>query len=147
MSNKEVCPTFGCVPFTHVEGGDVRVLMILNTSEGDHWEFPKGMQDEGETGVETAVRELKEETGLTGELVEGKFIDLEFDSVFKGEKCHKTVRYYFCKVSPDAAVVPQESEIRAYEWLKLDELEERATYPEMKGAAREVVAVLSKRKV
>ena len=49
-----------------------KVLLLqyaIGQKEGDgdlqgHWDFPKGHVDKGETEVETAIRELEEETGV-----------------------------------------------------------------------------------
>jgi bis(5'-nucleosidyl)-tetraphosphatase len=55
--------SFGIVPFLKEEGG-WKVLLILHR-EGNHWGFPKGKANPGETPLEAATRELKEETGLS----------------------------------------------------------------------------------
>ena len=43
-------------------------LLIQHTTDSNkiegHWDFPKGHVEENETEIETAVRELKEETGI-----------------------------------------------------------------------------------
>ena len=43
-----------------------RILMQHVTGQR-HWDIPKGTQDAGETTKETAIRELKEETGIVAE--------------------------------------------------------------------------------
>lgn len=44
-------------------------LLIRNRKR--HWDFPKGKQESGESTVQTALRELREETGLVIEYVTG----------------------------------------------------------------------------
>ncbi|MDQ7814854.1 MAG: NUDIX domain-containing protein [Patescibacteria group bacterium] len=44
--------------------GSIEIFFIKDPFS--RWTFPKGHQEEGETLVETAVREIREETGLTG---------------------------------------------------------------------------------
>jgi 8-oxo-dGTP pyrophosphatase MutT (NUDIX family) len=52
----------GIVPLKKEEGR-VYVLLIVHKG-GRHWGFPKGHKDPGETDLQTAERELFEETGL-----------------------------------------------------------------------------------
>jgi 8-oxo-dGTP pyrophosphatase MutT (NUDIX family) len=115
--------------------------MILRP--GGYWEFPKGKQEDGESLEETAVRELKEETGLAGELAPEGPIDIAYVFERDGEKVDKRVRYFFCRV-PDASVVTmQKGEVNDHAWLPLEDLVDRATYPEMKEAARRAWQLLA----
>ena len=43
------------------ERGDV---LLCHATETDHWDIPKGMGDPGESARETAMREMREETGI-----------------------------------------------------------------------------------
>ncbi len=67
------------------------VLLIKNPS--GVWTFPKGNIEEGEKLEETAVREVLEETGVLGRVIDyvGK---VNYWYVLKGEKIFKTVYYY-----------------------------------------------------
>ena len=58
----------GAVVFTR-ENGQVKYLLVANL-EGIYG-FPKGHVEAGETEVETALREVREETGLTVRLIDG----------------------------------------------------------------------------
>ena len=51
----------GCII---IENGQV---LLIQQTEG-HWGFPKGHVEEGETELETAIREVKEETNLDVEV-------------------------------------------------------------------------------
>lgn len=56
----------------HSAGGlvvrDAQVLLIA-TAGGSRWQLPKGRLEEGETSEQAAVREVREETGVTGRIV------------------------------------------------------------------------------
>ena len=43
--------------------------MLVKNNNGRYWSFPKGHIEDGETEQETAIREIKEETGLDVTLV------------------------------------------------------------------------------
>ena len=58
----------GAVVFTR-EGGRLRFLIIQML--GGHHGFPKGHMEPGETERDTAIREIREEVGLTPRILDG----------------------------------------------------------------------------
>jgi bis(5'-nucleosidyl)-tetraphosphatase len=131
----------GCIPFMRDRDRRIVSLMILRT--GGYWEFPKGKQEEGEKDEETALRELKEETGLTGELAPEPPITTSYDFERDGVHIHKEVVFYFCKVPDGSSVTIQKSEVNDYAWLPLEDLMDRATYPQIKDIARKACMILA----
>jgi len=52
-----------------------RILLVRNRGHGrPHWSLPKGSCEDGEPLTQTMEREVKEETGLTVEMVELAFV-------------------------------------------------------------------------
>jgi len=49
------------------DGRRVRVLLV-RSSDGMHWLFPKGHIEPGETARQAAVREIREEAGVVGDV-------------------------------------------------------------------------------
>lgn len=56
---KEIAVTCGVIVT------DTRGYLICHPTHSKWWDLPKGRQDPGETYVQTAMRELREETGIT----------------------------------------------------------------------------------
>jgi 8-oxo-dGTP pyrophosphatase MutT (NUDIX family) len=82
---------------------DSRILLI-STQEGKRWQLPKGHIEEGETPEEAAVREVREETGVTGRIL-APLPPVEYWYIEKGHRrVHKKVVYYLLSyVSGDTA--------------------------------------------
>lgn len=49
---------------------DKTLYLIISSCDGSDWVLPKGHLEPGETAETAVLRELKEETGVTGEIVE-----------------------------------------------------------------------------
>ncbi|MBS1515024.1 MAG: NUDIX domain-containing protein [Bacteroidetes bacterium] len=102
---------------------DNEILFLLVKHAGGHWAFPKGHPDKHETEIQTARRELREETGINNvELISDKIL-LEDRYKFtgnKGELIHKTVYYYIGEVE-NGEVVVDGQEISEHKWCTLEE--------------------------
>ncbi len=66
------------------------------------WTFPKGKQQLGETFVETAVREIKEETGLENLKLIAPLGKTSFRFRREVGVIHKVVNYFLFEAPPDA---------------------------------------------
>lgn len=94
--------------------GNLEILLIKHVNSG-HWSFPKGHVEEGETEVETALREVKEETG----------IDIIIDPTFREtvtyfpKKDTQKVVVYFIAKAKNFEYVPQEEEIAQIKWVDI----------------------------
>jgi len=130
----------GCAPWRVREDGKVEVLLILRN--GGFWEFPKGKQEEGETDLETAQRELKEETGLLGKIDPERQVTLTYVYNRSKVRHEKVVHLFLCRVDDKAKVKVQRSEITDHTWLPLEDVVQRVTYPEGKEAARRICELL-----
>lgn len=114
------------------EGKELEFLIIKHIS-GEHWGFPKGHVEEGETESETALREVFEETGLKVKLMNG------FSHRMKYSPMIGTVKevVYFVGVSSDKQVKCQESEIIDFRWLTLREAIDVVTHENSRKLLRE----------
>jgi 8-oxo-dGTP pyrophosphatase MutT (NUDIX family) len=64
------------------------------------WTLPKGAREEGETVTETALREVREETGLEAELI-GPLDTIDYWFVWAPERTryHKFVHYFLMRLA------------------------------------------------
>jgi 8-oxo-dGTP pyrophosphatase MutT (NUDIX family) len=62
------------------------------------WALPKGLIGRGESPAETALREVTEETGVRGRLVE-KLGDVRYVYTWKGERVFKVVSFFLVRYS------------------------------------------------
>ena len=83
----------GGVIYRKTEG--VVEVALVSVRGGRFWCLPKGIVDKGETPELTAVREVREESGLSGRIVD-KLGDITYWYYIRGEnsKCRKTVYFY-----------------------------------------------------
>ena len=87
------------------------------------WALPKGLVDPGETPAETAVREVLEETGVGGRLVE-KLGDVRYVYSRGGERIFKIVSFYLLRAGRGRIGEIEERmriEVADARWLPLEE--------------------------
>jgi 8-oxo-dGTP diphosphatase len=80
------------------------VLLVRHTYGALNWELPGGAAEPQESAVETAVREVREETGIEAvpELLTGVYYEREVDA-------HHFV--FRCRVASDSKPVPMSDEV------------------------------------
>ena len=90
-------------------------LLIFST----YWEFPKGQVEPGENESETAVREVREETGLEVELLSGFREAASYFYRRGGRLVRKQVVYFLGRARSRAAHVSWEH--HEAKWLPFDD--------------------------
>ena len=111
-------------------------ILLISVMDGRRWQLPKGHIEEGETPEQTAVREVREETGVTG-TVRAPLPGVEYWFVDRGRKrVHKTVDYFLLDfVSGDAANYDRR-EVSGAEWMSWDEGIARLTFENERKAVQ-----------
>ena len=108
------------------------------------WALPKGLIDEGEHGLETAVREVYEETGLRAR-GERKLGDVRYVYTCDGERIFKVVSFFLLRaVGGRIGDLPAGMEIEVAEarWVPLDDATTVLSYGGEKDMARKALEVL-----
>ena len=105
-------------------------FLWLNYPQG-HWDFVKGKIEQGETPRETALRETKEETGISDiEFIDGFEESVEYDFRFKKEDIHKKVIFFLAKTSEKNIKLSHEH--NDYLWLEYNDTLKKTTFENAK---------------
>ena len=83
------------------------------------WCLPKGTPDPGESPEETAVREVREETGLETDL-ESDLGQIEYWFMTSGARVHKRVQFYLMK-AVGGSTDDHDPEFDRVSWFESDE--------------------------
>lgn len=115
----------GCVI---VRNTDTQPLFLVIRDQYGHWTFPKGHLDDGESSTDAAVREVFEETGITGAL--GPAITTIFyDVTKKGRTFRKQVDWYILFTEQQHVTPQAEEGIYEYAWLNAHDVTQQLGYP------------------
>lgn len=102
---------------------NTKILLIKNNS-GRYWSFPKGHIEDGENEQETAIREIKEETGLDVTIFDN-FREISEYCPFG--KIRKRVVFFLAQAFTDNVKI-QEEEIDSYIWVDLQQARKMCVY-------------------
>jgi 8-oxo-dGTP pyrophosphatase MutT (NUDIX family) len=131
------------------EDGYWLMAAIRPAGKRDVWALPKGRIDEGETGEQTALREVGEETGAHGRSL-GKLGDVRYWFHWEGERVFKVVAFFLLLYeSGRLGDVAEEfaHEIDEVSWLRLDQADVLLTHKGEREMAARAAARLAEEDV
>jgi 8-oxo-dGTP pyrophosphatase MutT (NUDIX family) len=108
---------------------DQTFILVAQHSQHHGWVFPKGLIGDhikGEKKEVTAVREVKEETGIDAKIIKS-LTPVTYWFKFEGETIKKTV-YYFIMESLGGNFKKRDMEKENVQWLKKEEVADKLTY-------------------
>lgn len=129
----------GAVVFTH-RNGEIRYVLAQNL-EG-YYGFPKGHMEAGETETETALREIREEVGLSPRLIEG-FRTCDEHPLPKKPGVMKQVVYFLAEYE-DQEIVFQKEELMSAPLVSYEEAMALFVFESSKRLLTEAHAFLNK---
>jgi len=119
-------------------------LFLLIRDSYKNWGFPKGHIEAGEQPEIAALREVREETGLTDLSIRSLVDTIDWFFRFRGQLIHKVCHFYLMETA-DATTSPQRAEgITACRWTRFEEAQSLISYAnarELLQRAQEMLAV------
>ena len=103
------------------------VLVITPAGRRRITALPKGGPHRGESGEETAGREVREETGVNVEVRE-PLGDVSYVYRRGGRRIQKTVHFYLCHFV-SGSTDDHDHEVEEARWIRLEEARKALTYP------------------
>tara|TARA_B100000686_G_scaffold276915_1_gene296174 strand:- start:1655 stop:2065 length:411 start_codon:yes stop_codon:yes gene_type:complete len=108
-----------------------RKFLLLNYPSR-HWDFVKGKMEDGEDTKTTALRETKEETGITDvDFCNGFEEEIEYYFRIEGEQIHKKVIFFLGKT--ETTDVKLSHEHLNFVWLDFEHALDKITYDNAKN--------------
>ena len=108
------------------ENGSEKQFLLLNYPTG-HWDFIKGGIEDGESLHQTAIRETKEETGITDiEFIEGFKEEIEYFFRAENQNVHKKVIFFLAKTNSKNVILSHEHLDSV--WLNYNDALKKLTY-------------------
>ena len=105
------------------------------------WSLPKGHRESGETLEQTAMREVREETGITATIVRSLgSIDCWF--MADGTRVHKTV-HHFLMHATNLELSDADVEVDEVAWVPLQDAATRLRYAGERRVVEDVLGLLS----
>ena len=114
---------------------EIKILLVTAKSNQNHWIFPKGHVDQGESLEVAALREAHEEAGVTGTVV-GRTGSLSFT--------HGPTTYlvhYYLVVTQDEGC---QCEGRLLAWLPYHQALERLSFESSRGLLRDAWPIMTR---
>ena len=106
-----------------------------------HWDFAKGHMEEGEEEMETARREIQEETGISRlKFIDGFRETIKYFYRWKGKGIFKIVIYFLAQTRQKSITLSYEH--IGYAWLPYNEALKRLTYKTSKDVLKKGMKTL-----
>jgi 8-oxo-dGTP pyrophosphatase MutT (NUDIX family) len=108
----------------------IPLFLLLTSNKRGIWCLPKGLIEENEDEVTTAMREVREETGVSRVKLRGKVGQIKYQFGFRARTFDKTVHFFLFETDQADAKVGTEHD--AMEWMPYEKALQTLSYPNEK---------------
>ena len=120
-----------------------KILFLLLHYPSGHWDFVKGKMEINETTHQTAIRETKEETGITDLTFIENFEEwIEYNFRYQGKLIHKKVVFFLAETKTKEIKISNEHQ--NYTWVDYNTAMEKITFDNAKTVLTKAQILLSK---
>ena len=109
---------------------DSPLFLLLSSNKRGVWCLPKGLIEEGEDEVTTAMREVREETGVSRVKLHGKLGVIKYQFGFRAKTYDKSVHFFLFETDQADAKVGTEHD--AMDWMSYEKALNTLSYPNEK---------------
>ena len=119
-----------------------KILFLLLHYPSGHWDFVKGKMEQGESIHQTAIRETKEETGITDITFVENFEEwIQYNFKHQGELVQKKVVFFLAETKTKEIKISHEHS--GYTWLDYNLSMEKTTFGNAKTVLTKAQKLLS----
>ena len=120
-----------------------KILFLLLHYPSGHWDFVKGKMEKDESTHETAIRETREETGITDITFIENFEEwIKYDFQYQGELVHKKVVFFLAETKTEEIEISHEH--LGYTWMDYNTAMEKTTFDNAKTVLTKAQMLLTK---
>ncbi|MDO8886245.1 NUDIX hydrolase [Candidatus Oleimmundimicrobium sp.] len=142
----EIVVSSGGVIFRKINSRVEIAITSRSDKEGDVWCLPKGLVEKGEKFTDTAIREIKEETGLMGKVI-AKLGEIEYWFYWGAPKTryHKFVHFYLMEyVNGD--ICEHDFEVKEVKWASIKDAISMLSYKSEIEIIKKAEIILTKKR-
>ena len=117
------------------------LFLLLHYPSG-HWDFVKGKMEQGESTHQTAIRETKEETGITDITFVENFEEwIQYNFKYQGKLVQKKVVFFLAETKTEEVKISHEHS--GYTWMDYNSSMEKTTFDNAKTVLTKAEKLLS----